>query len=367
VSQRPGSGQVDETYAAASRDGGFEVAAPEGPDSDPGQTTAQHFRLAAILFIGGGLGAAPADALHRPAFGPEIYLLPLLAIVSGAFCWIFASRIPRWALHVLAVVATIEIAVTVAIAGPVFSVYYIFIAIFVAYVFRDRRVIAAHVAFACAAVLAPIFYEPELARDHLIQAVVLTPSLILTAGAVAFLRERLAASELRYRHLSERDPLTGVGNYRMLTSRTPLEFERHRRHKRPLALLSIDLDNFKSVNDSYGHQRGDRVLQEVAIALAGTVRASDFVVRQGGDEFAVVAVETDLAAAQELAGRLSNAVGAIVVGGAPMRISIGLATFPEDGTGLERLLATADVRLREIKETKPEHRSRTMSLFASDS
>lgn len=350
---------------AGSTDGGFAIASPEGPAETPRQTTTQHVRLAAILFIGGGLGAAPADALHRPAFGPEIYLLPLLAIVSGAVCWIFAERIPRPWLHLLAIVATAEIALTVVLAGPVFAIYYIFVAIFVAYVFRDRRVIAAHVLLASAAVIAPVFYDPDSARDHLIQAVVLAPSLILTAGAVAFLRERLAASELRYRHLSERDPLTGVGNYRMLTSRAPLELERHRRHRRPLALLSIDLDNFKGVNDSYGHQRGDRVLQEVGIALAATVRASDFVVRQGGDEFAVVAVETDRASAEELAGRLGSAVGAISVGGTAMCVSVGIAIFPEDGTGLERMLATADVRLREVKETKPEHRSRTMSLFGA--
>lgn len=352
--------------ADALLESGFELAPPEGPAAPPGQTTTQHVRLAAILFIGGGLGAAPADALHEPAFGPEIYLLPLLALVSGVFCWLISTRVSRPWLHVLALVATAEIALTVGYAGSVFAIYYIFVAIFVAYVFRDRRAIAAHVLVASAAVFAPVFYDPDAARDHLIQGVVLVPSLILTAGAVAFLRERLAASELRYRHLSERDPLTGVGNYRMLTSRVPQELEHHRRHKRPLALLSIDLDNFKAVNDTYGHQRGDRVLQEVGIALAGAVRASDFVVRQGGDEFGVVAVETGRESAEELAGRLRGAVAAISVAGIPMCVSIGVAVYPDDGTGLERLLAAADERLRHDKESKPEHRPRAMSLFSAE-
>ena len=352
--------------AAAPHESSFELAPPEGSATPPGQTTTQHVRLAAILFIGGGLGAAPADALHEPAFGPEIYLLPLLAIVSGVFCWLISTRVSRPWLHVIALVATAEIALTIGYAGSVFAIYYIFVAIFVAYVFRDRRAIAAHVLVASAAVFAPVFYDPHAARDHLIQGVVLVPSLILTAGAVAFLRERLAASEMRYRHLSERDPLTGVGNYRMLVSRVPQELERHRRHERPLALLSIDLDNFKAVNDTYGHQRGDRVLQEVGIALAGAVRASDFVVRQGGDEFGVVAVETGRESAEELAGRLRSAVVAISVAGIPMFVSIGVAVFPEDGDGLERLLAVADGRLRQVKESKPDHRARAMSLFRAD-
>ena len=113
--------------------------------------------------------------------------------------------------------------------------------------------------------------------------------MILAGGAVAYLRERLAASEDRYRRLSERDPLTGVGNYRMLSLRVPRELRHHARHGRSLALMVFDLDDFKRINDSYGHQRGDAVLQEVASALLAGVRDHDVVVRQGGDEFAVVA------------------------------------------------------------------------------
>lgn len=351
---------------ARDRASGFAVASGEGKSAARAKITRGHVQMAAVLFVGGGLGAIPADVLHRPAYPGTIYLLPSLAIISGLICWLLADRLGWRALHVIGVIATAEIALTVGFAGPVFSVYFIFVAIFAAYVFRDRRAIAAHVLLTVTAAFAPVVYEPELAREHLVRWVVLAPSLILTSGSVAFLRERLAASERRYRLLSERDPLTGVGNYRMLTERVPAEIERHRRGGRPLAVLSIDLDGFKAVNDNLGHQRGDRVLQEVGVALATTVRAGDYVVRQGGDEFAVVAVDTDRTKAFELSQRLSSAIESITVEGLPIRASIGMAVFPADGDGLEKLLATADLGLREVKSGKPEHRPRTMSLFAAE-
>lgn len=322
------------------------------------QRTIQHYRLASILFLGGGLGAIGPDALHEPAHAATIFLLPLLAFVSSAVVWVLATHLPRRYLHVIAVVATVEIALTVGLADQVFAPYYTFIGIFVAYVFWSRRAIAWHIAFAVLCAFAPVLYEPDQARDNLIQALVLAPTLILAGGTVAFLRERLAASEDRYRYLSERDPLTGVGNYRMLSQRVPSELRRHRRFARPLALFVIDLDDFKRINDSYGHQRGDACLQAVGRALAECVRDHDIVVRQGGDEFAVVAPETDRAAASQLAERLHVAVSDISADGTPIGASIGCAWFPDDSDSLEGLLAAADARLRGVKRERHRYERR---------
>ena len=316
--------------------------------------TRQHYRLAAILFAGGGIGAVLPDLLHRPAHPPSIYLLPLLALVSGAVCWALSGRMPRRGLHVVAVVATLEVALTVAAADAVFATYYTFIAIFAAYVFTSRRAIALHIGFTTLAAFAPLLYDGENARERLIEGLVLVPTLILAGAAVAFLRERLAASEARYRDLAERDPLTGVGNYRMLSVRVPGILRRHARSRLPLALFVIDLDDFKRVNDSYGHQRGDAVLREVGQALTEGVREQDIVVRQGGDEFAVVAPSTDRDAAAEVGARLADAVGGISAGGAPVGASLGVAYFPADAESLEGMLAAADARLREVKSRKPE-------------
>ena len=187
-----------------------------------------YWRLAAVLFIGGGLGAVPTDALHRPPYDPAISgccgpMRFSSAIVSGIFCWIAADRLAsRW-LHVMTVAATLEIALTAWLADEIFAIYYVFIAIYAAYAFRDRRAIALHVGFASFAAMAPLLYDSDNGREALILAFVLIPTLAIAAGVVAFLRERLEASERRFRQLAERDPLTGVGNYRLLSERLPVE------------------------------------------------------------------------------------------------------------------------------------------------
>ncbi len=313
----------------------------------------RYWRLATVLFIGGGLAAIPADALHRPAHEPTIYLLPLLAFVSAGVCWLLADRVSRRWLPLMTAIATLEIALTVWLAGEVFATFYILVCFYAAYVFAERRIIAFQFALASVAALLPIAYDPETARETLIQGLVLIPTLLLTAGAITFLRERLVASEARFRRLAESDPLTGVGNYRMLLQKLPSELGHHRRHRRSLALVVVDLDDFKRVNDEHGHQHGDRVLQEVAGSLMGSVRASDVLVRHGGDEFCVVAPETGRDRAEELASRLRHGIAEVKVDGRRLGACTGCAVFPEDGDGLDALLARADERLRVSKEAKP--------------
>jgi diguanylate cyclase (GGDEF)-like protein len=326
---------------------------PAEPATSERDLQRRYWKLAAVLFIGGGLGAIPADALHRPAHEPTIYLLPLLALLSGAVCWLIADRVSRRWLPVMTAVATLEIALTVWVAGEVFAIYYILVCFFAAYVFSDRRMVAFQFAFASLMALLPVAHDPDSARQTLIQGLVLIPTLLLTAGAITFLRERLQASEERFRRLAESDPLTGVGNYRVLLQKLPRELSHHRRHQRQLALIVVDLDDFKRVNDDFGHQRGDRVLQEVAGSLMGSVRTSDVLVRHGGDEFCVVAPETDRDRAEELAARLRRDLAQVEVEGRRMGACTGCAVFPEDGDDLDALLARADERLRVSKESKP--------------
>lgn len=360
------TGNHDSTLRVHSRDAeerDFPAVASLGfHDDEAGvarsEETRQNWRLAAILFAGGGLGAVLPDALHDPPHPLTIFLLPLLALVSGAACWWLAGRLSHPWLHLVAVIATLEIALTVSLADQGFVTYYTFIAIFSAYVFRDRRWIAVHIGFAAILSFAPLLFSDETTRQGLLRGLVLVPTLIMAGVAVAFLRERLAASEDRYRDLSERDPLTGVGNYRMLSLHVPRELRRHKRYQRPLVLFVIDLDDFKRINDSYGHQRGDAVLQEIGLALMAGVRDHDIVVRQGGDEFAVVAPETDQRAGELLGERLAAAVRRVSADGRPIGCSMGVARFPEDADSLEGLLAAADARLRDVKGEKPPRYSR---------
>ncbi len=168
------------------------------------------------------------------------------------------------------------------------------------------------------------------------------------AIGAAVAERRMRAREERLRRLATVDPLTGVGNPRLLAERLPYELARHRRHERRLAVCVLDLDGFKSVNDRFGHPTGDEVLRDVARALERATREQDTVVRQGGDEFCVVAPETGHAQAAVLAARLERAVAG-AVGGLAVGSSVGWAVFPDDATDAETLVERADAAQGRVK------------------
>ncbi len=149
----------------------------------------------------------------------------------------------------------------------------------------------------------------------------------------------------RLTHLAFHDPLTGMGNRRFLGERLALALEWSQREDQQLAVILIDLDDFKLVNDSYGHSHGDETLKTAASRIASTVRASDIVARVGGDEFVVVARTVGLEPLSQLLGRLFDGMlEPVEVGGVTfaLRISVGIALFPGDGLDAETLLRQAD-------------------------
>ena len=141
--------------------------------------------------------------------------------------------------------------------------------------------------------------------------------------------------------LAVTDGLTGLYNRKKLDEILADQFARFRRHRRPFALLMLDLDNFKSINDSYGHVAGDEVLKMVAATLRQSVRTVDYVARYGGEEFVVVLVETPLGAALEVAERIravvqvrrSNAGSATI----PITVSLGVAHSREGDDDPEKI------------------------------
>ena len=150
--------------------------------------------------------------------------------------------------------------------------------------------------------------------------------------------------------LSITDGLTGLWNYRYFTMTVSKEIERAARFGRPLALLMLDLDHFKDVNDTFGHQRGDAVLIELAGRIRAQVRDVDTVARYGGEEIVVVLPETDEAGAAQLAERICEAVRRKPFGepGVPpvhLTVSAGGAVFPAHGLAASVLLARADEAL----------------------
>jgi diguanylate cyclase (GGDEF)-like protein len=158
------------------------------------------------------------------------------------------------------------------------------------------------------------------------------------------------------RKLADRDPLTGFYNHRFLHERLGEEVVRSQRGRRPVSLLMLDLDDFKLVNDTFGHLFGDRVLTWAAEVIRSTLRASDIPARYGGDEFAVILPETDDTDARRAAERILEAfAGRPFVdeqrGAVPLAASVGIATFPGDGRTATDLIARADAALYGVKRS----------------
>jgi two-component system cell cycle response regulator len=150
--------------------------------------------------------------------------------------------------------------------------------------------------------------------------------------------------------LATRDSLTGLPNRRLFDESLHREIARSQRLGTPLSLLVLDIDHFKQVNDTYGHQTGDSVLCEVASALVANTKNFDVPARYGGDEFVVLLPGCSRHDAMSVAERVRNGI-AEQVGEAPVTISAGVASAPDNANDAERLMAAADAALYDAKRT----------------
>ena len=154
-------------------------------------------------------------------------------------------------------------------------------------------------------------------------------------------------SQLRHTHsqleqLATQDPLTNVLNARAFSHELAQELSRNRRYGRPLALIYLDLDDFKSVNDAHGDATGDAVLRLVADAMRAAVRQADVVGRLGGDEFGVLMPETDGDVAHAAATRLVIGIRTVFRGTPSVTASIGVVAVSGTEAGTDELLRKAD-------------------------
>jgi len=156
------------------------------------------------------------------------------------------------------------------------------------------------------------------------------------------------------------DPLTGLPNRRSMFVHLSRELSRAERLKSELAVIVMDVDGFKSINDTYGHNVGDHALREVANALQGALRTYDLCVRYAGDEFIVVLADCSREMAElkrrELQARVSE-IELEVRAGKRLRLAVsaGAAVFPQDGLTYETLLADADHRMYRDKAVRRGH------------
>lgn len=167
-------------------------------------------------------------------------------------------------------------------------------------------------------------------------------------GTIRDITERKQAEE-KLREFAEKDSLTGLLNRRKFYEVLEQEKERAIRYARPLSLIIFDVDHFKVVNDTYGHDAGDKVLKKIAFAVTDSIRKADVTGRLGGEEFAVLATETTAAKALALAEKLRHAVEMTAhdhVG--TITVSIGVSTY-DDGLTLDEFVRRADEALYTAK------------------
>jgi diguanylate cyclase (GGDEF)-like protein len=167
------------------------------------------------------------------------------------------------------------------------------------------------------------------------------------------------------------DPLTGLPNARSMYLRFEQEAARARRSNQPFQVIMLDLDEFKQVNDTFGHRVGDKMLREIARIIQGQLREYDFLARYAGDEF--VAIVQDLVGEQvvELRERIENAVSKFSLHvraehNARVGISVGTATYNIDGETLDQLLIAADQAMYSAKSVHKADRRARLEAKAGD-
>ncbi len=292
-----------------------------------------------------------------PPRGPEMEPLGLLAVAVGAaalaaIALVGYDRIPLWGFHAGTVLATVLATAAIYFWGdhaPYGPLPYLWITIYAFYFF------ALPAALVHMAVLGALFGIELGSRDlewTPIDSWVATVGTLTVAGlVVAVIRDRLIGLISNLTDAARSDPLTRLLNRRGFEEAFDVEIERARRADRGLSVIVGDLDRFKDVNDRLGHAAGDEVLRRVGATIAATKRSWDVAARIGGEEFALLAPDTDEHGAYVLAERLRVEIEQTFepAGAGPLTASFGIVSFPIHGQTGAALLRAADQALYAAK------------------
>ena len=332
---------------------------PAVPASSHERRRQQSFTAAALfgvaaLVTGAGL-VLPHSALV------DTGLQELVALVSAAIAvtlLVGGARTPSRVFAVAPLLGAVLISLSLFSNGERHGappggdeMYYLWVVLWAAYYLRPR-ILWIHVACTVAA-YAVTLHEIGVAGTAVNRWISLSGLLAGTALVVSMLARRTDRLIAELRVSATTDPLTGLANRRALESAVDRETGGFRRDGRPFAILTIDVDRFKELNDRLGHAAGDRALAVIADVLRRELRVSDVGARIGGDEFAAVLRDTDGVRAASIERRLSAAAEhELALAGLTLGISVGTAVAGPDGATLDELLRTADARLYEAKRRR---------------
>ncbi|SEH10324.1 diguanylate cyclase (GGDEF) domain-containing protein/HDIG domain-containing protein [Thermoleophilum album] len=281
---------------------------------------------------------------EHPAHRSLLLVSAAGAAALGAALWLSEARLTPLRAHLAVILATVLATLTVVGWGAergYGTLAYTWVAV-AAFLFFSGRLALLHVAL-----IATAYGGVLLAQRGEIPAnawLATTTSLVGAGLLVSVARYYVAGLVRRLNEAAGKDPLTGLATRRALAEVFDVELERARRSERPLAVLVIDVDRFKRINDRFGHRAGDEVLSEIAQVIERSKRAFDLAARHGGEEFALLAPDCDEHGAYQLAERLREAVERHFARHqyGPVAVSIGASVHPVHGETLEALLAAAD-------------------------
>ena len=308
-------------------------------------------RSLAYLF---GIGAALVVAFPALPGGqlryPALTLIPVaLAVLTSVSLIVSYDRTPDWLLTLLPSFGTLLVTLVVIGSQPEAApagVFLYFWVILAGFYFSGLRTGLLHltgvaIGFAVAVAIADI-------PQGLMLWLMGMSAIAVTGVLLHLLRQRADTLILRLDEAANTDPLTGLSNRRAFDTLFDEELYRCERMRRPLALLLVDLDGLKGINDEYGHASGDVALKLVADILKSN-RRTDRSARLGGDEFAVLLPDTDPADAIGVAERLASSLRRVAEFGFPVTLSLGIACAPGDGRTGDELRHAADVALYAAK------------------
>ncbi|HWG94362.1 MAG TPA: GGDEF domain-containing protein [Mycobacteriales bacterium] len=296
--------------------------------------------LALFYLLGGLLTLASAVLPGWDLDRGAVLGVAVAALASGALVLALRSRLSDASCHVLVGLGALLIGAAAAVGGggaptAAYSSYYFFVGLYAALFFAPRAA-AAHVTWAAVVHVAAVSSTGTGG---------VVPATVVLFGGIAVTAVVVGALVRQVRAAAATDPLTRLPNRRAFDQHLAAALGRSERSGRPLALLALDLDGFKAVNDREGHAAGDRLLVATGGAWLGALRRGDVLARTGGDEFVVLLPDADLPTARQVAGRLVRRTPD------PLGVSVGVA-LSRPGEGADGLLRRADAALYRHKRRR---------------
>jgi diguanylate cyclase (GGDEF)-like protein len=318
---------------------------------DGGARARVRLRLAGALLFGAG-----ALTMTAVLAAPDPDTSDHATLGTCALAWLLVAGLlviwrdpPAAVLHAICPVGTISATAVVAFSEPVglTPIFYLWPMLVAAY-FLGRREVMANLAFATAScgVALALWVEPVL---RLAMFFAVLAILGVVTAVVIVLREQVLALVMRLRVMASHDSLTGALNRGAFEQRLDAELARAQRAGAALALVVFDVDHFKSINDRFGHAAGDDALREIGHAVTGGMRRSDVFGRLGGEEFALLLPDTDIAGAAVVADKLRGALSRGAAGAPALTVSFGVAETQGAGAGAREVFGEADRALYAAK------------------